>query len=363
MPSLIKVAHLKNLTDEPDDKRKLHKKKIPTIGGILIFAGTLFSYFIWFHFRTEAEDFGALVSGVRDFQFIGATMLLLFFVGVKDDIIGTAATKKLAAHLIVSFILVLMADIRITGMKGIFGIYELPYWASVFLSVFTYTVIVNAFNLIDGVDGLAAGIGSIATIAMGIWFYFAGGIELSVLAFAMAGSLIGFLIFNFSPAKIFMGDSGSLTIGLIISVLSIRLIEFPVSDLPDNMLNISKPVFVLACLSYPLIDTLRVFIYRTLKGASPFTADRNHIHHRLLKIGLSDRQCVLIIYFFNLLIMYLAITFDFLDPSYTFVLLIGFTILLSQIPFFVKQKVDASGNFRVIKKEDSEGNSPESKVS
>jgi UDP-N-acetylmuramyl pentapeptide phosphotransferase/UDP-N-acetylglucosamine-1-phosphate transferase len=362
MPSLIKVAHLKNLTDEPDDKRKLHKKKIPTIGGILIFAGTLFSYFVWFHFRSEAEDFGALVAGVRDFQFIGATMLLLFFVGVKDDIIGTAATKKLAAHLIVAFILVLMADIRITGMKGIFGIHELPYWASVFMSVFAYTVIVNAFNLIDGVDGLAAGIGSIASVAMGIWFYFAGGIELAVLAFALAGSLVGFLIFNFNPAKIFMGDSGSLTIGLIISVLSIRLIEFPVSDLPDNMLEISKPILVLACLAYPLIDTLRVFVYRTLKGASPFTADRNHIHHRLLKIGLSDRQCVLIIYFFNLMTMYLAVTLDFLGPSYTFIILTAFTILITQIPWFVKERKNTEGNFRVVKKGES-GDSKKSKVS
>ena len=131
---------------------------------------------------------------------------------------GTAPVKKLLGHLAVAFILVIIAEIKITNMYGIFGVNEIPDWASILLSVFTYTVIVNAFNLVDGVDGLAAGIGSISCLALGTWFYFAGAEDNAVLAISLAGALIAFLIFNFEPARVFMGDSGSLTIGLIISV-------------------------------------------------------------------------------------------------------------------------------------------------
>ena len=178
MPALIKIAFIKRLVDDPSlDDRKVHKRNIPSIGGILIFAGTLFSYFLWYPFR-EISDYGHLITSIEDFKYIGASMLILFFVGAKDDIIGTAPVKKLAAHLIVAFILVMMANIRITSMHGLFGIHELNEWASVFLSVFAYTVIVNAINLIDGLDGLAAGVSAIVCIAFGTWFFLAGGIEI-----------------------------------------------------------------------------------------------------------------------------------------------------------------------------------------
>lgn len=346
MPALIKVAQLKGLIDSPDDSRKLHKRSVPTIGGILIFAGTLFAYFLWYPFSNITE-YMHLIRAINDFKYIGASMLILFFIGVKDDIIGTAATKKLVGHLIVAFILVLMADIRITGMRGIFGIHEIPYWASVFLSIFTYTVIVNAFNLIDGVDGLAGGVGVIACVAFGVWFFIAGGIEMSILAFALAGSLMGFLVFNFWPAKIFMGDSGSLTIGLIISVLSIKLIEFNMEEVPAILIGISKPVFVMACLVYPLIDTLRVFIYRAVNGISPFSADRNHIHHRLLDIGLSDRKTVSVIYVFSIVITCTAIVVTS-DPSIALAIVGGVAVLIIQIPFLFKKKRNHKAKFKVI---------------
>ena len=356
MPALIKVAYLKGLIDKPDDDRKLHKKSVPAMGGIIIFAGTLFAYFLWYPFSTITE-YSHLISAINDFKFIGASMLILFFIGVKDDIVGTAATKKLIGHLIVAFILVLMADIRITGLRGIFGVHEIPYYASVLLSIFTYTVIVNAFNLIDGVDGLAAGVGTIACTAFGIWFYLAGGIEMSILAFALSGSLLGFLVFNFYPAKIFMGDSGSLTIGLIISVLSIKLIEFNMEDAPSLLIGISKPVFVMACLVYPLIDTLRIFIYRTIKRVSPFSADRNHLHHRLIDLGLSDRKTVLIVYAYNMVIVSVAII-STPEPSTALFVVGGIAILLAQVPFFFKKKKNRKPNLKVVSIDDK----PEEKI-
>ncbi|HRE95622.1 MAG TPA: MraY family glycosyltransferase, partial [Flavobacteriales bacterium] len=124
--------------------------------------------------------------------------------------------KKLLAHIVVAFILVLMGETQIKSMHGIFGIYEIPEWARIFLSVFVYIVIVNAFNLIDGVDGLAAGIGVICSVFFGVWFITVSNDTMALLSFILAGSLLGFLLFNFSPARIFMGDSGSLTIGCII---------------------------------------------------------------------------------------------------------------------------------------------------
>lgn len=336
-PSLIKVAILKRLFDAPGDERKLHKKMIPTIGGIIIFAATIFSFSLWFpiSYIQESSD---IIRSVDDFKFLIATVLILFFVGVKDDIIGTAPIKKLVAHVLVGMMLVLMANIRITGLHGLFGVFEIPYWASVFLSLFTYIVVVNAFNLIDGVDGLAAGIGFICCSVFGAWFTFAGDLIMAGLAFALSGSLLAFLIFNFSPAKIFMGDSGSLTIGLIICILAIKLIEYDKNNLPDFLSGISRPVLAMSVLVYPLIDTLRIFIYRAVRGISPFSADRNHLHHSLLDIGLSHKQTVIVLYTVNILIIALAVFFKDINPSYLMLIIFAFALCAAQVPFIIKKR-------------------------
>jgi UDP-GlcNAc:undecaprenyl-phosphate/decaprenyl-phosphate GlcNAc-1-phosphate transferase len=321
-PSLIQVAFLKGLVDEPGEERKLHKKGIPTIGGIIIFSATIFSYSIWY------PSFSA-----DNLKYIVAVSMLLFFIGVKDDIIGTAPVKKLIAHVVAGLILVLMADVRISGLYGIFGVREIPEWAGVFLSLFTYIVIVNAFNLIDGVDGLAAGIGVIASAAFAFWFYVAGEMTMAVLAISLTGALLGFLIFNFYPAKIFMGDSGSLTIGFIFSVLAIRMIEYKSAHLPVELLYISKPVMALAILAYPLLDTLRIFIYRSIRGMSPFMADKNHIHHRLLDIGLNQRQTVVVIYLYTIAIIATAFLTEGINSTYAFLIVGGVAIAIAQVPF------------------------------
>ncbi|MFL5765119.1 MAG: glycosyltransferase family 4 protein [Bacteroidia bacterium] len=337
-PSLIKVAILKRLFDAPGDTRKLHTRMVPTIGGIIIFAGTLFSYSLWF---PDIHEFVPLAKSISDYKFIVSTLLVMFFVGVKDDIIGTAPVKKLVAHVLVGMVLVLMADIRIVSMHGLFGIDVLPLWTSVFLSLFTYIVVVNAFNLIDGVDGLAGGVGFIASTAFGAWFALAGDPAMACLAFALSGSLLGFLFFNFSPAKIFMGDSGSLTIGLIICILAIKVIDYDVSSIENKLvLNVSKPIFAMAVLVYPLVDTLRIFIYRAVRGVSPFSADRNHLHHRLLDIGLSHRGTVISVYFFNIFVigLTLALTLSYINPNYTLMIVAAVSLTVAQIPFFIKKK-------------------------
>lgn len=332
-PALIKVAKMKHLVDEPGEERKLHQRSVPTIGGIIIFSGILFAYSLWF------PDAGVnLHQAIREFKYLTASLIILFFIGVKDDIIGTAPVKKLLAHIVVAFILVMMGDIKINSMHGLFGVGELPDWGSVLLSVFVYIVIVNAFNLIDGVDGLASGVGVIASLFFGAWFYFCENYPLALLAFTLSGALIGFLIFNFSPAKIFMGDSGSLTIGCIISVLSIRMIETPEKMIPKELSEVAVPVMVMAILVYPLIDTLRVFFVRTVKGQSPFSADKNHLHHRLIKIGNSHAKTVLIIYFANILIVTATFFYSPLGPTVTFILAMLTAAILALIPFLLKEK-------------------------
>ncbi|HXD93097.1 MAG TPA: MraY family glycosyltransferase [Bacteroidia bacterium] len=343
-PALIKVAILKRLFDEPGN-RKIHTRVVPTIGGIIIFAATLFSYSLWFELDftkiRNMFELSQVYQYIREFKLIVATMLMLFFVGIKDDIIGTAPIKKLIAHVLAGLILVLVGNIRITGLHGIFEVNEIPYWASVFLSLFTYTVVVNAFNLIDGVDGLAGGVGFIACMAFGTWFVCANDIILASLAFALGGSLLGFLVFNFSPAKIFMGDSGSLTIGLIVCVLSIKLIEYPVDKLNGILPYLSKPVFVIAVLIYPLADTLRVFTMRAIAGVSPFSADRNHLHHRFIDIGFSHRKTVLYVYFFNILTIGISIACYMLNPSVAMIAVVLFAAIcmtVLQLVYRLKRK-------------------------
>jgi UDP-GlcNAc:undecaprenyl-phosphate/decaprenyl-phosphate GlcNAc-1-phosphate transferase len=336
-PSLIKVAILKRLFDAPSEERKIHSGMIPTIGGIIIFAATIFSYSLWFP-SEKIHDSILLFKALSDYKYIVATMLLMFFIGVKDDIIGTAPVKKLIAQLIAVFIMVLMADIRITSLHGILGIFDIPHWASIFLSMFTYVVIINAFNLIDGVDGLASGVGLIASLSFGGYFAFAGDFAMACFALSLAGSLLGFLYFNFSPAKIFMGDSGSLTIGLAIATLAIKLISYDVNNITNEfVLSISKPILAMAVLSYPLLDTLRIFLYRSARGVSPFSADKNHIHHRLMDLFNSHRKTVITIYAANILVIVLSVVLTGYNPNLMLVIVSTVVVLLSFVPYIVKK--------------------------
>ena len=324
-PALIKVAILKRLIDLPTEDRKVHKRAVPTIGGIIIYAATLFSFSLWYNIDTITDDYTKLYESIKEFHIIVATSLVLFFVGVKDDIIGTSPVKKLFANILVGLILVLMGEIQIHGLHGVFGVEEIPHWGAVFLSLFTYIVVLNAMNLIDGVDGLAAGVGFIASSVFGTWFIFANEYTLASISLALSGALLGFLVFNFSPAKIFMGDSGSLIIGMFLSVLSIKLIEYPIDRINSFWIHISGSMLVIGALSYPLADTLRIFIIRAGKGQSPFSADRNHLHHRLLDCGFSHPKTVIIIYIFSIISVSLSLLSYFIGPSLTLMALIAWS--------------------------------------
>lgn len=335
-PALIKVAKIKHLVDEPSEARKLHKSSTPTIGGVIIFSAFMFSCFLWF----PAHNPNAL-SSISEFMYLMGSLILLFFVGIKDDIIGMSPMKKLLAHIMVGFILCVMGEMRITSFYGLLGMeIVLPEYGSILISIFTYIVIVNSINLIDGVDGLASGVGLIACVSFGVWFAMIGDKHWALVSFSLAGALFGFLIFNFNPARIFMGDSGSLIVGAVVSVLAIKMIETPKEVLPATMQFISTPVLAMAVLSYPLLDTLRVFTIRAMHGKSPLSADRNHLHHKLMDRYKSHKKTTLTIYIFSMAIIAQIYIFQFENPNISFLISLGIAFLFVGFVFIGnKQKI------------------------
>jgi UDP-GlcNAc:undecaprenyl-phosphate/decaprenyl-phosphate GlcNAc-1-phosphate transferase len=292
VPSIIKIAHQKQLFDEPDE-RKLHNNQIPSLGGLAIFAGLIFSLTFW---SNQAQ--------ILELQYIISAIIILFFIGIKDDMVALVAYKKLIGQLLSAIIIVHWAGIRLNTFYGLFGIWDLELIPSYILSIFTIIVITNSFNLIDGIDGLAASIGIICASVFGVWFSLMGSNQFAILSFSLVGALFGFLWFNKQPAKIFMGDTGSLISGFVLALLAIKFIEMNrVMDRYAQYKVLSVPVVTIGILIIPLFDTIRVFSIRLLNKRSPFSPDRNHIHHILLDLGLNHRKAVYSLCGFNLLII------------------------------------------------------------
>lgn len=312
--------------DTPGD-RTSHTVSTPSLGGIAIFAGTLFSILLW----TPFEYFG-------DLQYILCAFIIIFLIGVKDDIDPISPKKKLLGELFAAGILVFKANVKLTSLYGIFGITEIPYVLSVILSVFVIIVIINAFNLIDGINGLSGSIGTLISVVLGIWFVKVGSIELAMIAFSLAGSLVAFLKYNITPAKIFMGDTGSLLLGLVCSILTIKFIELH-NVLEDRTYAFdSAPTMAIAILILPLFDTLRVFSLRIMKGKSPFYPDRNHIHHMLIDTGLSHTKASAVLIAVNIVFIMLAFFLQDFGNLSLLIILIVLAILLSSILFKIKER-------------------------
>lgn len=297
IPSIIHIAHRKNLCDEPGERRS-HKVSTPSLGGIGIFAGVVFSIILW----TPFSEFGSL-------QYILCAFIIIFLIGAKDDIIPISPYKKLMGQILAAAILVFKADVRLTGMYGMFGIFELPDIVSYVFSMFTILVIINAFNLIDGINGLSGSIGTLISVTMGTWFILTDQIVMAIVAFALAGAILAFLKYNVTPAKIFMGDTGALLIGLICSILAIQFIELngALADTHPYKFN-AVPAVTIGILILPLFDTLRVFLTRAMRGKSPLYPDRTHIHHLLLDVGLSHMQATSVLVLVNVAFIVLVFT-------------------------------------------------------
>lgn len=278
---LITIAIRKRLFDAPSEDRKIHKRIVPNLGGLAIFSGFLFSLAIFIDLST-LEIANYLLSGG----------IVIFMIGLKDDIIGVDPMKKFIAQFIAAFIVTILADVRIMNLGGFMGVYDLTYPFSIGLSVLTIVGIINAYNLIDGIDGLSGSLGLLFSLVYSYVFFSAGELGWTYVCLALAGSLTGFLIHNISPARIFMGDCGSLMVGFLAAVLSIQFINTASANVIDlGFTSItSAPALAMAIVILPLFDTLRVFAIRIVNNQSPFKADRNHLHHRMLALGLTHMQ-------------------------------------------------------------------------
>ena len=289
IPVIITVAERKKLFDIPDE-RKVHQTPIPSLAGLGIFAGFMIACLLAVQFQTSSE-----------FQYYLAAAVVIFFLGLKDDILVISPVKKFIGQVLAAFLIIYKGGIQIKSMHGFLGIEgQLPEMFSLLLTYFTVIVIINSFNLIDGIDGLAGSLGLMATIVFGVYFLQVNMIAYSVLAFSLAGSLIAFLIFNFHPAKVFMGDTGSMLIGVVNAILVVKFISVADIDNVSFPINAS-PAIGFAILMIPLLDTLRVFGIRMIHRRSPFSPDRNHVHHLLLDKGLTHRAITIILVSINIL--------------------------------------------------------------
>lgn len=325
IPVIIEVAKDKKLFDVPGE-RKVHKMVIPTLGGLGIFAGFIFATLI-----------GVPPTDASVLQYFMAAIMIIFFMGIKDDILILTATKKFIGQLVAAGIVIKFGGIEINNLYGILGVHALPPTAAFLITLFTIVVITNSFNLIDGVDGLAGSLGLISSLIFGLYFYYSGHTLYAIMALSLAGSLFGFLIYNFSPARIFMGDTGSLLIGLINSILVIKFIN--VASDPSSALPLtSAPALALAILIVPLFDTLRVVGVRMISRRSPFSPDRNHIHHFLLDMGLSHKSVALICSGTNLLLVVMAYLLRFNGTTFVLLTLAGTSTLLVTLVIFSRPK-------------------------
>jgi UDP-GlcNAc:undecaprenyl-phosphate/decaprenyl-phosphate GlcNAc-1-phosphate transferase len=355
IPAIIKVAREKKLFDIPD-ARKVHTKPIASLGGVGVFLGFM-----------VASLLSVSTGQNPEFQFFFAASIITFFLGLKDDILILSANKKFLVQLAVASIIIHLGGLRIDSLHGIMDVYEVPEWLGTFLTYTTIIVIVNAFNLIDGVDGLAGSLGLLTTGLFGTYFFMADMQAYAILSFAMAGSLVAFLIFNFNPAKIFMGDSGSLLLGLVNAILVIKFIA--VADAPGTVYPMASGVALgVAALIIPLLDTLRVFSIRLSQGRSPFSPDRNHIHHLLLDRGLSHKSvtfsCLALnivfitgVYFARtvgstyLIVSMLAISFGLIGALIYFVKPIKKLVVASSFPHVVEANQPSATKVVALKNE------------
>lgn len=294
LPRVIYIAKKKRLFDVPD-VRKRHCMPIPRLGGIsftpVILLVGLLSIFFRFKFNIWNEELIAL--RIPEILLLVCGLLVIYLLGAKDDLVGVSFKKKFLVQFIAS-LFIIGSGVYINNFYGFLGIYQIPDWLGIPISVLFIIFTTNAINLIDGADGLASGITVVTLIVYGILFSIYGMWTYTCLAFITIGVLIPFFYYNvFHPTrKVFMGDTGSLTLGYLLAFMALRLVKYPpmVEVVPAGL-----TILVLSPLLIPLFDAIKVMIVRIAMGKGPFTPDRNHIHHKLIDLGFSKSITVLFI--------------------------------------------------------------------
>ena len=297
MPVVIRIAKAKGFVVRPN-KRMSHTGEVPNIGGLNICFSFILTY-LFFEFEQMNHN-----------QFFMIGLFAIMVIGFIDDILVLTPLSKLLGETLAGIALIGFADIRITHLHGIFGINEIGIIPSYLISLFILIAIINAVNLIDGIDGLASGLGILYCLFFAIYFGLVGEAGWSFIGIGMIGSLAVFFIYNVfgNRDKIFMGDSGSLLLGYLLTAFVFRFCEInALGSIPAQFHMSASPAVAICVLTVPIFDTIRVSITRIKKGLSPFQPDKNHIHHLLLRTGLSHIQTTCILLFVSLLFIALGI--------------------------------------------------------
>ena len=326
--SIIDLARKKKLFDG-NTKLKRHIEQVCSLGGIAIFSA------FWIGVCLMSGFYGSATIG---YLFAGA--FILFVTGVKDDLVGIAPLKRLSIQIGVASLL-FAGGLQLTYIPGLD--IELPMVASYLLTITLIGAIVNAYNFIDGINGLAGGLAMIASLAFGVLFYISGMENYATMALALAGAVLGFLVYNFGTAKIFMGDNGSTFIGIMLSFFTITFLQNHVIN--GGVIDWS-PVVLIAIILVPMLDMVKVIFSRMARGKSPFKGDRTHIHHLLLQAGMKQNTACYLIYTWNTLAILIASNLMIQD-----ILLSGLLLLLigcvpyAALNFFarVQKEKDQSG--------------------
>jgi len=319
LPIIIKYSLAKNLGDAPG-RRKVHKKVTPSLGGIAIFLGFVASSFIWLDFDQWQQV-----------RYVLASLSLVFLLGVRDDLVPLRAMHKLYGQ-IVAVAILLFSSVQLSSFYGLFGVNEIPVAVAYFLTGFTIIVITNAFNLIDGLDGLASSIGVISLVTFGVWYFLVDETVFALFCFAMSGGILAFLVFNWDPSEIFMGDTGAMVIGMLLAICVIHFMN--VNDaLPEShFAKFGATISTGVCfIIIPLFDTLRIVILRISKGQSPLTPDKSHIHHAIMRLGMTHAQTAIILSSVSLTYIVGAILFREYGDKFLLSGILGLSILLSII--------------------------------
>lgn len=319
IPQILLIAFRKRLFDNVDE-RKIHKGVVPRLGGIAFFPSILFSFALIVGFNLKYfgwETAGIYFDVVVPFYFMICAVLLMFLVGIADDLLGVRYMAKFGVQILAS-ILIVFSGVYITNYEGLFWIYKVPDWIGWISTAFIVVYVVNSINLIDGIDGLASGLSTVAFIFYAIIFYFAGQYSYSLLAAAAAGTLLPFFYYNvFGNAKkqkkIFMGDTGALTTGMILVFLSIAVLH--IDDAPAigdyNVLILAVSPLVIPC-----FDVVRVYFHRLVRHRNPFLPDKSHIHHKLLALGLNQRVALSIIMLWSMLFIVINLLLSpYINPT------------------------------------------------
>ena len=326
--------------DKPNN-RSSHSNETPSLGGIAFFGSIMISMFLIRLYDATEMSFYIITS-----------LTILFLMGMKDDLVVLSAKAKVILQSLAILLIITHPDMRIINLHGSFSIYNLKYWLGFALSFFSMLYILNAFNLIDGIDGLAALLGVFMSMVFGVFYFSISKFYYALLAITMLAFLLPFLKFNFSKEeKIFMGDTGSMIVGFLLSILALKFVNLSDNQLislgvlPENVV-----IVTISILFFPVIDVIRVILIRLMHNDKPFSPDRRHLHHILIDKGLSHRKASITLTITSIFAFFIIYSINmFLNTWFLLLVFIILTVFTFYILLLLDQDPKAKKQRKIIK--------------